>query len=231
MGDRYTLTAASSELEEHFNKELTQAFSPKYNAAPTQLMPVITQDSEGFSYFYWGQIPGWSNNRSISGKLLYAPAETLRQKPTGRTALESRRCLIPSDGYYVWRQVSRKGRIPYRVVWRQGALFAFAGIWEEFEDESDEPMHTFRIITTAPNAAVADLDERMPLILQEKSYATWLDSATPEKEIDSLLVPPLSEHMHTYTVSPGIENVTNNSPALIKPFSPVDQFGNYSLFD
>ncbi len=231
MGDRYTITVEASTLAARYALEPPERYQPRYNAAPTQILPVITQGSGGFSFFYWGQIPEWSNNKSISSKLILAEAEKVAQKPTGKQALSERRCLIPADGYYDWKQVSKKGRIPYRVIWRDGKVFSMAGIWEEFEDEEGQTVHTFRILTTAATNNLSDLDSRMPLIIPKSSEADWLSSNESLESIEKLLVPFKSDEFHMYTVSPRMSDEKNDQPSLIKPFSPADQFGNYSLFD
>jgi putative SOS response-associated peptidase YedK len=231
MGDRYTLTVDKATLAARYALEIPERYTPRYNAAPTQILPVITQGSSGCSFFYWGQIPEWSNNKSISGKLIHADSAQFRQKPAGRQALSLRRCLIPADGYYEWKQVSKKGKIPYRVIWRDGKVFSMGGIWEEFEDEEGHTVHTFRILTTQSIPSLSDLNNRMPLIIPKQAEHDWL---TPENSLDDLenvMVPFDSDEFHMYTVSPRVSDASYDHPSLVKPFSPADQFGNYSLFD
>lgn len=231
MGDRYTLTATRDQLIETFRKDISERYSPRYNAAPTQVLPIITQGSEGFSFFYWGQLPERSHNKPIGNRLLYASAGKISGSRAGLQSLQSFRCVIPMDGFYAWRQVSKKGRIPHRIVQRDNMLFAVAGLWEEFEDDQGESAHTFRIITTDSPAGIHETSLEMPLVLAPENVDRWLSSDTTDTQIQDLLDAPAANDYRAYTVSPRIERIENDSPALIEPFSPADQHGNYSLFD
>ena len=231
MGDRYTITADRDQLVEFFERDISERYEPRYNAAPTQILPVITQGSEGSSYFYWGQLPERSHNRSIGEKLLYAQAEKITGSRAGIQSLEQFRCVVPMDGFYAWRQVSRKGRIPHRIVQREGQLFAAAGLWEEFEDDDGEVAHTFKLITVQTPSGITEITSRMPMVLNKDQTHQWLSIQTTDTQIREMLSAAMPNDFRAYTVSPRIEKITNDSPGLIDPFSPVDQFGNYSLFD
>lgn len=230
MGDRYTITASRESLKERFNIEVSDWYEPKYNAAPTQLLPVITSNSQGLSLFHWGQIPGWSKNKTISGKLIFAEAETIMEKASSRIALQSRRCLIPADGYYDWKKISKKGRVAHRLIFGNNEIVGFAGLWEEFEDEKEEIAHTFKIITTVANEVIAPMNNRMPAIIGKADEKSWLDGNTTSEQALELLKSYPSSSTSMYSVSPKIEQDIDNE-YLIKPFAPADQYGNYSLFD
>ncbi|MEJ2004477.1 MAG: SOS response-associated peptidase family protein [Cyclobacteriaceae bacterium] len=145
--------------------------------------------------------------------------------------LKSGRCIAPADSFYSWKQVSKKGRIPHRVLQDDESLFSMAAVWEEFEDDEGHVVHTFRIITTLAATPLAELTPVVPFILSESDVNRWLDPNLELEEIESILDNPSGKRLRYYTVSPRIENPENDNPSLIKPFSPADQFGNYSLFD
>lgn len=230
MGDRYTISASIEALKKRFGVEVGDWYQPRYNAAPTHLLPVITQGSQGLSMFHWGQIPGWSKNKTISGKLIFAEQETLMEKASSKIALQSRRCLIPADGYYDWKKISKKGRVAHRLIFGNNDIVGFAGLWEEFEDDKEEVAHTFKIITTAANGVIAPMNHRMPAIIAAADEKAWLDqNTTAEKALELIKSYPASS-TSMYSVSPKIEQDIDNE-YLIKPFAPADQFGNYSLFD
>ncbi|HNP19904.1 MAG TPA: SOS response-associated peptidase [Fulvivirga sp.] len=231
MGDRYTLTVDAETLSARFDAEVSSDIKARYNAAPTQLLPVITQGSSGFSFFHWGQIPGWSKNKTISNKLIFAELETLEEKFSTKNALAQRRCLIPIDGYYDWKRISKKGRVAHRIVFGEQEIVALAGIWEEFEDEQEKIMHTFRIITTTANETIGQMNSRMPVVLGKNNESLWLDNKAELPQLMEILLPYPDNKISMYSVSPKIENPANEGPSLIKPFAPADQFGNYSLFD
>lgn len=231
MGDRYTITLTAEALASRFNIDVPDHYKARYNAAPTQLLPVITTGSKGLSMFYWGQIPGRSKNRSIGARLLYAPAESMGDKPSAQSALTQRRCLVPGDSFYAWRQVSKKGRIAHRFVFENNKAVAFAGIWEEFEDDNEEVVHTFKLLTTVAPGNINQITTRIPLILNVKDEAIWQDPTAGIDELLALLSTAPPNNISHYTVSPRIDDPKADGPELIAPFAPADQFGNFSLFD
>ncbi|MBT0812719.1 SOS response-associated peptidase [Litoribacter ruber] len=231
MCGRYSLAKSKIELEERFQAEMPGEFNPRYNVAPTQLMPVITSDSpEGFSHFYWGITPEFSKNKPVSQKFINARGETISEKVSFKTAFQKRRCIIPADGFYEWKQLGKKSKSPYRFVLENEKAFAFAGIWEEYENENGENKHTFLIITTESNPMVSEIHDRMPVILTPETEKLWLDKQTELEALKSCLQPYDQAKMMSYPVSPMVNQVSNDSPSLIKKTSPMDQFGNYTLF-
>lgn len=231
MCGRYTLVKKAEEVAKRFKVEVGAAYKPRFNAAPTQLLPVITADApEGISWFYWGLIPSWSKNKSISTKLINARAETLAEKASFKTALQKRRCLVPADGFYEWKPVSKKGKVPYRITLLNEELFAFAGLWEEYEDEEGDIVHTFTIVTTQANATLRSIHERMPVILTREAEAQWLDKKADPHQLSQILQPYSRDATRFYTVSAKVNQATTDEPSLIKPAPAADQFGNYTLF-
>ena len=165
----------------------------------------------------------------MAEKLYLTKAETIAETALHQNAMANRKCLIPADGFYVWRQVSKKGLIPYRYFHREHQLFAFAGLWEEFEDGSGEIVHTFSIITTESNELISQSASRMPVILESPEAIHWLN-ASEANAVSGLKSYPANK-MHGFAVSTRVNNPQNNDAQLIEPAPPADQFGNYSLFD
>lgn len=231
MGDRYTITADKSKMASRFDVEILDAYQPHYNAAPTHILPVITQGSKGLSFFYWGEIPDWSKNKSIASKLIYAEGETVAEKASTKQQFLNARCIIPADGFYEWKRVSKKGKIPHRFIFGDNEIRSFAGLWEEFEDNEGNNIHTFKIITTTANGLLSEMNARMPVIFEKEQEKIWLDPNSDPEELQQLLQPYSSDKMGSYTVSPQFKDPNNEGPSLIEPYAPADQFGNYSLFD
>lgn len=232
MCTRYTLAASEKEIKDYFNVEIPTKHEPLYNAAPADILPVITHnDSQGLSYFYWGIPPEWARKKDVSVKLINAPAEQLLSRASFKIALQQRRCIIPADGFYVWKKVGKKTKIPHRFINQDKSLMAFAGIWDEFEAEDpDKKYHTFMIITTEANKNVAEVDEKMPCILNKEEVIEWMSEESNMEELIKLVKPYAEDKLHGYTVSNRIDFPGENSPNLIKHSKPVDQHGNYSLF-
>lgn len=232
MCGRYTIIAQAEEIEKRFNVAVPEIYSARYNAAPTQILPVITNESpKGLSFFHWGLIPGWAKDKSISSKLINARAETISEKASFKSALKNRRCLVIADGFYEWKRTTKKSKIPYRIILNSNRLFAFAGLWEEYEDENQEIVNTFTIITTNANTAVSKIHDRMPVILNQETEQEWLNASVSTDEHINLLQPYDANKMEYHTISPLVNSVANDNPQLIAPAPPADQFGNLTLFD
>ena len=231
MSSRYSICVNAGQLATRFSVEVS-SFPPNYNAAPAQLLPVITNTGpRGASFFYWGLTPGWSKNKPISEKVINVRAESIPEKPVYRKMLAERRCLVPADGFYEWKKIGRKTEIPYRFTLQNKELFSMAGLWEEYEDEKGENFHTFTLITCQANDLVAITHERMPVILTPEGEQIWLAPQSTGPELISLLKPYEGARMDCYSVSPRINSSTANDATLIIPVPPADQFGNLTLFD
>lgn len=232
MFDRYSIAATSQQLTDHFSVDVPSHYKKYYNAGPTHLLPVITHHMpEGVSFFYWGAIPQWIKDKNISEKLINIRSETIKDKPTLRKKMMRFRCIIPIDGFYCWKKISKKSAIPYRYFQKKKELLAMAGLWEEFEDEQGETHHTFSVITTPSNKQVLPVNERMPLLLNKKTLEAWLNKDATENELLSLLNFENAIELESYTVSPRIGLLSANEATLFLPTAPADQFGNLTLFD
>lgn len=232
MVDRYSLTALSPALSERFSVEVPNHYKPRYNAAPSQLLPVITSSGrQGLSWFYWGRPPRFARNKNLGEKIINLSIETLKEKPVLKKALLQHRCIIPADGFYAWKKVGKKVSIPHRISVADQKLFSMAGLWEEFEDEDNSMVHTFTLITTPSNKSILSITERMPVIFDKNAEDVWLHPKAPERELISLLKAYSPEKMSLYTVSPRINDPAIDQPSLIIPAPAADQYGNLTLFD
>lgn len=232
MSSRYSLVAKAEEIANRFAIEVADYYRPIYNAAPSQLLPVITSENpNGLSTFYWGQSPTLSKNKNVSERIINMRSEQVLEKPILRNAIRTRRCIIPADGFYEWKKIGKKIAIPYRFIRKDKNLFAFAGAWEEFDDVSGERFHTFSIFTTMANKLVSTIHERMPAILTPTAEKIWLGKTEDEELLASLLQPLPENLMDMYTVSARINSEKNNDASLVLPAPAQDQHGNLTLFD
>jgi putative SOS response-associated peptidase YedK len=232
MIDRYTISASPEKIKERFAVDVPPFVQPKYNAAPTQLLPVITSDSpHGVSSFFWGTSPEWAKNKTLGEKIINVRSEQITEKTTLQKALLKNRCIIPADGFYAWKKAGKKTLIPYRFVLATNDIFSIAGFWEEYEDTDGNEFHTFTMITTTANETVKGIYDRMPVILDKTGEKIWLDKASTETDLLSILTPYDRSELNLYSVSPRITDTTANVPSLISPAPPSDQFGNLTLFD
>jgi putative SOS response-associated peptidase YedK len=164
----------------------------------------------------WGLLPFWAKDASISARLINARSETLSEKPAFRAAFKSRRCLIPSNGFYEWTK-NKGQKQPYLIKLTEGSLFAFAGLWEHWESKDGVDVESCTIITTHANELVQPLHDRMPVILKNKDYALWLDPIAKREILQPLLIPYPSEEMNSYPVSSNVNKATYDSPDSIEP--------------
>jgi putative SOS response-associated peptidase YedK len=232
MINRYSITANAELVASRFSIEVTNHYQPRYNASPSQLLPVITSSGrQGISWFYWGRPPQFAHNKPLGEKSINQSVETLQEKPTLKKTVLRNRCIIPADGWYAWKKIGKKTQVPHRFVATDQNLFSFAGVWEEFEDEGGEMLHTFMILTLQANETVSTIAERMPVIFNKKMEDVWLDKTASEKELAELLIPYSDSKISAYTVSPRINDPENEHASLILPAPSSDQHGNLTLFD
>jgi putative SOS response-associated peptidase YedK len=219
MCGRFTLTqpasiAAKFELD-NFAPTEPEFYEPHFNVAPTQRIVVIpTVDGQRQARrMRWGLVPYWAKDIKIGASLINARAEGIESKPAFRAAFKSRRCLIPADGFYEW-QSGPRGKQPYRVTLADGAMFAFAGLWERWRNPAtDDWIESCCIVTCDTNELTAKFHDRMPVIIAAEDYDTWL-TGTPEQAL-TLLNPYPAEEMRAYPVSSLVNSPRNDTAELV----------------
>lgn len=219
MCGRYSFAPDLKVVNEHYDiTASTEDAAPNYNCAPTQMLPVISNDQpRGLSRYRWGLIPFWAKDASIGNRLINARGETIASKPAFKNAFKRRRCLVPADAFYEWLKPDKgKLKIPFRIVLKNQPVFSMAGIWEEWKDPAGEPVRSFSIITTSPNALMAEIHDRMPVILPKEREEIWLN-ATDEAELQEMLKPFPAALMDAYRISEKVNSPRNNSPDIIIP--------------
>jgi len=221
MCGRFTLFTPASRLAEVFLPGEAVTLAPRYNIAPSQpVLTVRTSPATGrreFATPRWGLVPSWAKDASIGNRLINARAETVSEKPAFRRAFRERRCLVPADGFYEWKQ-EEKGKRPFFIRMRGADPFAFAGLWERWEGITGEAVETCVILTTAPNELLGALHDRMPLILPPEAYGPWLDPAVRSPEALSPLLKPFpADAMEAYPVGRSVNNPRTDDPSCIRP--------------
>jgi len=232
MIERYSVIATTEQLAERFAIDVPESYVPRYNAAPAQLLPVITDESsQGVSFFYWGTSPQWTKDKIPGEKIINVRAEIIPEKPVLKKNLVKRRCIIPADGFYGWKKVGKKASVPYRFTHHTEKLFAIAGLWEEYDNDEGEMFHTFTMITTVSDDLVMPVAERMPCILDKRFEKIWLSKQTTEEQLITILTSTSISNTRGYTIAPAINRIESDNPTLILPAPAADQFGNLKLFD
>ena len=216
MCGRFSIAKERDEIEDRFEIHIDPAmFTKNYNAAPSQILPVITNaEPEQASFHKWGLIPHWAKDETIGNKLINARGETIAEKPSFRDAAEKRRCLVVADGFYEWQR-SGGEKQPYHITLADESLFTFAGLWESWKAEDGRDVRTFTIITTEPNELMKPIHNRMPVMLTPDNERMWI-SDEPLEDVMHLLQPYDEKEMNAYSVSSRVNSPKNNEASLIE---------------
>jgi len=212
MCGRYTLRTRDR-INLKGSSPLELPFEARYNIAPGQSVWAIAALGSGpeLTSFVWGLIPSWSSD----GKgFINARSETLEERPSFSESFQQRRCLIPADGFFEWRRLGCS-RQPFYLQLKDESPFAFAGIWDQW-NQGEKSISSCAIITTTGNELVAPLHDRMPVILAPESYDVWLDPNTSVPALKKLLSPFPSLRMMSHPVSSAVNYPENDNDQLIK---------------
>ncbi len=216
MCGRFTLTTDIRTLAETFAVAPTLEAAPRYNIAPTQeVVSILHNGAAHLEWLQWGLIPAWAKDETIGAKMINARAETLAEKPSFKRLLRSRRCLLPADGFYEWKN-SAGGKIPMYITLKDGGPFAFAGLWDLRRAPDGRQLRTCTIITTQANEVVAPIHDRMPVILTPDARELWLDEAvSDEHALLPLLSPYPAAAMTAREVSRRVNNPHSEGAQLL----------------
>jgi putative SOS response-associated peptidase YedK len=222
MCGRFVQTQSAETYAEYFSVDVVRSdpLPASWNVAPTDRVYAIAEhhDERLLGTFEWGLVPWWAKDRKIAAKHINARVETVADKPAFRDSFREKRCIVPADGFYEWEKKD-KGKLPHYIYRTTGEPLALAGLWAAWKDPETEERHrTCTIITGEPDAKVAPLHNRMPVILPEAVWGAWLDptiedSSTLRTLLGSFESPDLAEH----AVSTLVNKVANNLPDLVKP--------------
>lgn len=224
MCGRFTLLVPAEELAQAFElPSVPEVVPPRYNIAPTQPVAIVRlnpdRQQRELAYVNWGLIPSWADDPDIGNRMINARAETAAEKPAFRAAFKYRRCLVPASGFYEWQQ--RNGaKQPYYIYPAEASVLGLAGLWERWVHPDGSEIQSCTILTTAPSDDVANLHNRMPLILDPADYATWLNSDGANlDELQHLLRPAPAGTLATEPVSTYVNRPGNEGPECIAPLA------------
>ena len=227
MCGRYLLTSPVDLLRQLFRFMERPNLGPRYNIAPTQEVPIVRLAREGerreLIMMRWGLVPYWAEDVKIGNRLINARAETIERTPAFREAYQRRRCLVPADGFYEWRKAGRQ-RQPLLIRRQDQAPFAFAGLWERWLQPDGQILRSCTIVTCPANALVAEVHDRMPVILAAEDHDRWLD---PKGDGKALLRPCPAEWLEALEVSPRVNSPANDDPECLAP--PASATGQRTL--
>ena len=223
MCGRFTLATPKQDLVVQFNLPDIPDLQPRYNIAPTQPVAAVRVPTSGegreLVMLHWGLIPFWAKDPKLGARLINARSETVADRPAFRAAFRRRRCLVPADGFYEW-QKQNGTKQPFFIHLQDGRPFAFAGLWEHWQDPDGGIIESCTLLTTRPNELVRPLHNRMPVILHPRNYVLWLDPETEDANVlNRLLDPYPSGEMEAYPVSRYVNSPQNEGPGCILPLA------------
>jgi putative SOS response-associated peptidase YedK len=227
MCGRFTLTTPAQTLAVQFDLAVVPALEARFNIAPTQPVAAVRIGSEGkereLALMRWGLIPFWAKDSSIGARMINARSETAAEKPSFRTAFRRRRCLVLADGFYEWQKVDGTKQ-PVYVSLQDREAFAFAGLWDRWDDPENGVVESCTVLTVEPNELLRPIHSRMPVILNPSDYSLWLDREVNEPErLQALLCPYPSGRMQAYAVSRYVNSPRNEGPACIVPAGEAEE--------
>jgi len=225
MCGRYALYSPKVEIESHFEAPFRDEdeYTPSWNIAPGSFNPVALLGKArvaGIAPMRWGLVPGFAKDSNIGFSMINARSETIDEKPSFSKPFQRKRCLIPANGFYEWKNPEgTKIKIPFYIRLIHTELFAFAGIFDFWKSDSGEELFTYTIITTKANPLLEPLHERMPVILEPYQYKEWLNPINNDVDLlKSYLKPYPMQKMRVFRVSDLVNKTANNSSELIQPF-------------
>ncbi|KAF0098322.1 MAG: hypothetical protein FD187_3034 [bacterium] len=218
MCGRYAFFTPPADVAAHFGLAECAEYPPRFNIPPGTDIPVIRLSPEGKRVLHrlrWGLVPHWAKDPAIGAKLNNARAEGVMEKPSFRDAFRRRRCLIPASGFYEWKTEGRQKQ-PWYFSLKSGEPLAMGGVWESWRGpDGGEILRTCAIITTGPNAVMAPVHDRMPVILAPEHWQEWL--AAPAEAARELLAPAPAERLQAWPVDRRVSRATADDAGLIEP--------------
>lgn len=206
----------------------------RFNVAPTDDVLAVTTTRDGSprgELLRWGLVPSWSTDPRGAHRMINARAETLQQRPAFRSALERFRCLIIADGFYEWGHDESGVKRAFHITRADHEPFAFAGLWSAWHRGESDEVRSCAIVTTAANATIAPLHDRMPVILDRDNEGVWLEHGTPLAVLPDLLHGLPDSEMALRAVGPAVNDVRYDGPACLDDPPPASlPLGEQTLF-
>lgn len=218
MCGRFTLLAGRESIRSYFSIQNNwESYTHSYNIAPTEQVLVIIFDGKinRAGYMQWGLVPFWAKDTKHSAAMINARTETLDEKPSFKHLLQQNRCLIVADSFYEWKQ-TEVGKIPQRIQLENGGLFAFAGLWDKWE-QGNERLFTCTMLTKDANAFMEPIHHRMPIMLEKQAAMEWLQTAFHSDEaVKRFAMEKQNPRLTSYSVSNYVNNARNKEPLCIE---------------
>lgn len=221
MCGRYTLAAPDpAVIRARFPVGESVEIAPRYNVAPGDQVLAVIADRHGVprgELLRWGLVPSWAKSPRTGLKMINARVETVASAPAYRRAFERFRCLIIADGFYEWQTLPNGYKQPHHIARADGNVFAFAGLWSVWRVDEERLLRSCAILTSAANATVAPLHDRMPVILAVEHERDWLDPSTPQAALRPFLRGHSAEELAVRPVGSAVNDARYDGPECLSP--------------
>jgi len=216
MCGRYTFFDVSKLYERFGVNDRIDWDRARYNVTPGSLMPVVLRQSpNSVKIMKWGLVPFWAKDPRIGYRMINARAETIESKPAFRKPFLAQRCLVPANGFFEWQHAN--GKQPYYIELAGRPVFTMAGLYDRWTDAEGKETLSYTIITTAANAMMTPIHNRMPVILTPEAETEWLDPTVTDKvRLKSILTQNANDKLKAYPVSKEVNQTSNDNSDLIK---------------
>ena len=230
MCGRFVSSSSAADLADWFATDPPPEvdLGERWNVAPTDDVWAVRAEGgeRRLEAFHWGLVPWWAEDPKVGSRMINARAETVATKGAFKAAFAARRVLVPADGFYEWGPARASGgrKQAWYVHSPDGEPYAFAGLWESWRDRrtgDGDRLRSTAIITTQANDPMAEVHERMPVILPRAAWDEWLDPDHDDTEaLTRLLVPAPAAVTSLRPVGPEVGNVRNDGPGLVERVEP-----------
>ena len=195
------------------NQVDAELFHPNFNVAPTHKIPaIVSKDDETLmAAFTWGLVPNWAKDPAIGSRMINARSETAAEKPSFRSALVKRRCIVPADGWYEW-QGSPGKKTPFYFSAVNGEVMGLAGIYESWKQPDGQTLWSAAILTQEARSDLSYIHDRMPVLLTQEMQDVWITAAT--SPLNDVLAASATVPIQAWQVSSAVGNVKNNRADL-----------------
>ncbi|MAW52545.1 MAG: DUF159 family protein [Geminicoccus sp.] len=236
MCGRYHITRPLGAIADLFDASIPEEIRdaaadvlPRYNIAPTQMVPIIRHEVEGpergqriVDFAHWGLVPSWAKDTSLAPRMINARSETVAEKPSFRGAFRHRRCLIPTCGFYEWKtdttSANKPFKQPYRVHFSDGRMMVMAGLFEVWQAADGSALGSCSMLTTAASDAMRQLHPRMPVILDsEDEWDAWLSTRAEPELLHGLCQAYSGDDFAFHPVDRAVGQVRNEGASLLQP--------------
>ena len=221
MCGRINLWMSSVDLAEIFELFREPEWLPRYNLCPMQQILTVRMHPKGVRLaepVQWGLVPSWTKSPVTGPPLNNARCETITSKPSFSDSFRKRRCLIPANGFYEWKRLDHKSKQPWNIFRDDGQPLAMAGIWDHWQTLDGDTLESCAVITTEANEFMANIHDRMPVILAKSDWDHWLNpDVTDPGSLTNLLVPCPNDWLRGNPVSSLVNSVNHDSVECIHP--------------